>query len=171
MTPAPIWSPENTGHLEFFLVEVLAPLATASRVKDFTVRPGMSAGERDEVRRAAMETARIWLVGLEDVPRAALVAAVRSLVKTCRWLPKPSEIRAAAAEAVEAVRAERALEARKLLAACTAGCLEGFIPTTIDGVETMTRCGCRVAADRVLTARPAPLALPAASFEESEARA
>lgn len=172
MTPPPIWRAEDPEHLRFFLAEVLAPLATASRVKDFQTRPGMTADERADVTRAALETARIWLVGLDDVPRDAVLAAVRRLVKSCRWLPKPSEIRAAAAEAVAAVRSERALEAARLRAACTAECEEGFIRVTgANGVEVVERCACRKAADRVLTARPAPVALPAAGFEEGEARA
>lgn len=172
MTPPVIWRADEPAHLEFFLVEVLAPLATASRVKDFKTSPGMSAAERDEVTRAALETARIWLVGLDDVPREAVLAGVRRLVKTCRWLPKPSEIREAAAEAVAAVRSMRAAEAARLRAACVAGCEEGFVRVTgADGIDRVERCACRKAADRVLTARPAPVALPAATFEEGEARA
>lgn len=164
------WRVGEPGHVEFFLVEVLAPLATAARVKDFAIRPSDPAEVKAAARTAALETARIWLVGLEDVPREALVAAVRRLIRSARWLPKPSEIREAAAEAVAETRAIKAAEAARIRAACDAGCEEGFRRIAgPDGVETLARCSCRVAADLVLTGRPAPIALPAA--RESEALA
>lgn len=169
MTGPRLWDRDNPDHVEFFRVHVLAPLAGASKARDFAARPTDPREVRELAQRNALETARLWIVGLEDVPRETLLAGVRRLVGSVRWLPKPVEIREACAAAIADQRRRVAVAAAALRSTCAAGCDEGWLRTPgPDGVDVMKRCDCRVASDRLLAGRPALVALPAAPVEESE---
>lgn len=158
-----MWDRQNPEHIAFFLTNVLAPLIAVWRPKHL-------ASERD-----ALEAAGVWLVSLRDIPRDVLVEAVElALVAAPQFMPRPREVRQAAAGVIADRRARLNDQASRILAACTECDQTGFRTIYTDAYPfgACTPCDCRKRANQLHAARPAPLMLgaaPAAAGDEVDA--
>ena len=101
----------------------------------------------------------IYYRALDDVPGRLLEAAVDRAAKSCRFMPKPGELREFAEEA------RKALIASVQFTACEQCDGTGWSQIGIDGVQRVQRCHCWKAHQQKLAdlgVSSAPLALPAA---------
>lgn len=81
----------------------------------------------------------VYYRALEDVPAPLLQAAVDRAARSCRWMPKPGELRTFAEEARQTMRAQLKFEPCPMNEGCSA---QGWVTREIDGVPRMVRCAC-----------------------------
>jgi hypothetical protein len=146
-----VWSARERDHLAWWRRNVLTPLIAATRPLDL------------RTPEAVDDTTRAWVLALAEIPQAVLEPGVARLLTTCgKWMPAPSDLRAACAEVVAERRRALAERHAAMLATCECSGAAGWVE--VDGA--MARCSCWRAGMALYEGMPEPIALPAAREDE-----